>query len=196
MTVYSVKTGNESIGLLAGNTSAISDFESIATISVGSGGSSTVTFTSIPQGYTHLQLRASIGNNPSSYDITGAFIFNGDTGNNYSQHVLYGTGSTAGVYTVSSNTNVNLIGIWSSGSGIEFAPAVIDILDYSSTDKFKTFRTLTGAEHNGSGSSVFGSAIWLSTSPITSFMIQGQYYGGYTSFGQHSHFALYGIKAV
>ena len=43
-------------------------YESIATVTVGSGGTSEINFTSIPATYTHLQLRIITGSNPGGYN--------------------------------------------------------------------------------------------------------------------------------
>ena len=39
------------------STPVLNSYESIATVTVGAGGTSTITFSSIPTGYTHLQIR-------------------------------------------------------------------------------------------------------------------------------------------
>jgi hypothetical protein len=67
---------------------------------------------------------------------------------------------------------------------------VYDILDYNSTSKFKTARTLLGYDNNGSGAIFFTSGNWRSTSAITTVTI----YPNTGTFAQYSHFALYGIK--
>ena len=65
-------------------------YDSIATTTVGAGGASSVTFSSIPQTYTHLQLRYFGGNNANPGG-SGFVSFNGDTTDaNYYDHVLYG----------------------------------------------------------------------------------------------------------
>jgi len=73
-------------------------YESIATTTVGSGGASTITFSSIPSTYTHLQIR-SINRNTrglSGMVATLAMSFNSDvTAGNYYRHRLEGDGSTA-----------------------------------------------------------------------------------------------------
>jgi hypothetical protein len=45
------------LGIIASSklTAAAGDFESIATVTVGSGGSAVISFTSIPSTYAHLQ---------------------------------------------------------------------------------------------------------------------------------------------
>ena len=73
------------------------DFESIATTTVGSGGTGTITFSDIPQTYKHLQIRAFGQSNRASVSFDGAKMkINGDATSNYSNHGLTGTGSAAG----------------------------------------------------------------------------------------------------
>jgi len=157
-------------------------------VQVGSGGSASISFTSIPATYKHLQIRllayASSGGN-----IQGRF--NSDTGNNYARHYLYGDGSSANAgYDVS--INYNNFGYVNSSSSA-FSGSVTDILDYTSTSKNKTVRTLTGYDANGSGLIVFYSGLWFATpAAITSITITPQ--SG--TFSQYSQFALYGIKGA
>jgi len=66
-------------------------FESIATLS-GSG-VSTVTFSSIPSTYKHLQVRM-FGQAAGGSGGVVRMRFNGDTGTNYTAHYLTGYGST------------------------------------------------------------------------------------------------------
>ena len=69
-------------------------YDSLATVTVPSGGVASVTFAGIPSGYKHLQIRAlyKVNNtNSGSSRIT----YNGDSGNNYSSHYLIGDGSSA-----------------------------------------------------------------------------------------------------
>jgi hypothetical protein len=76
-----------------------------------------------------------------------------------------------------------------------FAPNVIDILDYANTNKYKTIRALTGMDTNSSvGVIIPRSCLWTNTSAITSIELKSV--GGSYDFVEHSHFALYGIKAA
>jgi hypothetical protein len=72
-----------------------------------------------------------------------------------------------------------------------FTVAVIDILDYSNTNKYTTIRTLQGYDSNGSGNIRFNSGLWMNTAGVTDIKI---FPDGAASFVQYSHFALYGIK--
>ena len=77
-----------SLGIFASaNTTVGTSYESIATVSVGSGGAANVEFTSIPGTYTHLQIRA-IGQTAGS----GQFVkmqMNSDTTTNYNSHIIW-----------------------------------------------------------------------------------------------------------
>ena len=180
------------LGILASSTpAAAGDFESIATVSVGSGGASTIDFTSISGTYTHLQVRY-IARNTDASGNNIFYQFNSDTANNYVRHVLYGDGSSA---VADANTSTSSIGFTaianSSRLASTFAAGVIDILDYANTNKNKTTRSITGREDNTNGILLFASGLWRSTNAITSiqFTTSG-------NFAQYSHFALYGIKSA
>jgi len=163
-------------------------------VQVGSGGSSSISFTSIPSTYKHLQIRGISRGTSGSFDQIYAQI-NSDTGANYANHALYGDGSSAGVLAGANNTSFS-IGA-NSGStqstGI-FGAIVIDILDYANTNKFKTIRALSGADGNGSGYAWFASGLWRSTSAITSIKLERLVSGSNNPFVQYTQFALYGIK--
>ena len=82
---------------------ANNNFISLQTVNVGSGGVGSITFTSIPTTYTHLQIRGIVQTNRATYGIDEGYLtFNGDSGSNYAYHYMYGDGSspTAGAYAV------------------------------------------------------------------------------------------------
>jgi hypothetical protein len=174
---------------------AAGDFESIATVSVGAGGSSSITFSSISADYAHLQIRGIARSNRSSDLDTLQIRFNGDTGTNYSRHYLYADGSSvsAGADTSTTFANVGLLTGANAGSSM-FGANIIDILDYANTNKFKTIRCLSGEDRNGSGDLQFASGLWRNTNAITSITIISQ--AGVSTMQQYSHFALYGIKSA
>jgi hypothetical protein len=173
---------------------ASSSFESIATATVGSGGTTTVTFSSIPSTYTHLQLRFIARANYAGNMFSGAMRYNSDSGANYSWHAIYGSGNTSVVaYGVTGYTYDYSINVMGTNTSNTFGSNVVDILDYKNTNKFKTIRTLTGGDGNGSGSVGLMSTLWQSTAAINSISIST---AGYGDFLQYSHFALYGIKGA
>lgn len=173
-------------------------YESIATSTVGAGGAASVTFSSIPQTYKHLEIRYIDRNANTAVDFNNTYAqFNGDTGNNYTQHTLYGFGSTYGAGGTSSAGSAARVGV-DANDGLlasAFAAGVCTILDYTNTNKYKTTRSLSGINTNTTSIASQGiylaSSLWLSTSAITSIKI-------YSSTGndwkQYSTFALYGIK--
>jgi len=168
------------------------DFESIATVTVGAGGSSEINFTSIPATYQHLQIRVLSRDNRAATANSVFYRLNSDTGSNYAYHVLAGDGATASANATSSSAfTYGMIETAASTASNIFTVAVIDILDYANTNKYKTIRTLQGYDANGSGNIRLNSGLWMNTGAVNAFRL---YPDGAASFVQHSHFALYGIK--
>jgi hypothetical protein len=172
------------------------DFESIATVTVGSGGAQTISFTSIPSTYQHLQIRGLLRTertNSSSGDVA-QLTFNSDTGNNYALHALSGDGSAASANADSSRANILLYRTSTDNNSASiFGAFVVDILDYASTTKTKTLRNFGGYDANGSGLIYVSSGLWNSTSAITSITIGP---GGQSNdLDEYSTLALFGVKA-
>ena len=181
--------GNIAAGLYGvGVTPSTSSYESIATVSVGSGGQSSITFSSIPSTYKHLQLRI-LGSDDGSGSEYGNMTFNSDTGTNYASHQLFGDGSSAQANSFTSNNQIYLHRISGSITNT-FGAIVVDILDYTSTSKYKTVRELGGYDANGSGRISFSSGVWLNTNAITSITATT----GGSKWLEYTNFALYGIK--
>lgn len=171
-------------------------YDSLATVTVPSGGVASVTFAGIPSGYKHLEIRSIAKNTESaSYGEPSIASFNGDTTyTNYRHHYLYGNGSSASAGTVQTAGWIgNVIGSSCGATPTSvFAVGVATILDYASTNKYKVVRNLSGHDMNGTSSELsFTSGLWLNTSAITSINITC--IGGF-NFQQYSQFALYGIK--
>ncbi len=171
---------------------ATTSYESIATTTVGAGGSSTITFSSIPSTYKHLQLRM-IGRSSRTQNEGYAVVrFNSDTGSNYSYHSLEGNGSSVssgGSGSVSYPTLIYFPGAL-RGASI-FGAGVLDVLDYTNTNKAKIIRVLDGYDSNGAGWMTSQSGGWYNTNAITSITIT-EFNGN--NFVEYSQFALYGIK--
>lgn len=164
-------------------------------VQVGSAGSATVSFTSIPSTYKHLQVRALIRGTASASAISANMQFNSDTGSNYSYHELYGNGTSAQASAGATQTRFFLHGNAPAATALasSFGVAVMDILDYASTSKYKTTRCLDGMDVNGSGGYILlDSGSWQNTNAISSIQIAPS--SG--NFAQYSQFALYGIKGA
>ncbi len=168
-----------------------SSYESIATVTVGSGGAANIEFTSIPSTYQHLQIRG-IGRSTRSATIDDLAIrVNSDTGSNYAYHILRGDGASAIAAAGATQTTgyAGRIAAATATSSV-FGVAVIDILDYSNANKYKTIRSLGGSDNNGNGNVEYESNLWMNTNAITSILLYAPSY----NFAQYSSFALYGIK--
>ena len=171
----------------------VGDFDSIATVTVGSSAQSTITFSSIPQTYKHLHLRITAkSDNAYNYQEV-ALKVNGSSGI-YTRHLLYGDGSTANYDGRQQGDDAYFMSFIAGGN----APSqlhginIVDFLDYSSTSKTKSISTLFGLDRNGSGFVGIQSSQINSTSAVSSISITSQ--GPGNNFVQHSSFALYGIK--
>jgi hypothetical protein len=176
-------------GLGAGVTGP-GDFESIATVTVGSGGQANIEFTGIPSTYKHLHFRGALKRTSGSFDVD-TIQLNGDTSTNYSWHDLYGDGTSIGVTAGASASFV--YGIVTPGStqgSTNFGIFTLDILDYANTNKFKTFRSFSGTDSNGSGYAWMMSGNWRNTNAITSI----KFTPASGSYAQYVNIGLYGIK--
>lgn len=176
---------NSIVGVIGTGGVAATDFESISTVTVGGGGASSITFSSIPATYQHLQIR---GIAKTSNLGWVQVKFNSDSGANYSQHELRGDGSSA---TAAGSASTSLMQVFLQNAS-QVASGVIDILDYANTSKYKTIRTLGGFDDNGAstGYITLTSGNWRNTNAITDITINHST----SSFTQYSQFALYGIK--
>ena len=169
-------------------------YDSIATTTVSTATAS-ITFSSIPATYTHLQLRgigrsaqSGAGNNNGIYAR-----FNSDSGANYAFHFLSGNGTAAGAAGVATQNElfINAANPRGGDTASVYSAQVIDILDYANTNKYKTVRALTGDDLNGSGIVRLFSGLWMSATAISSITLTME-----GNFETYSQFALYGIKGA
>ena len=157
-------------------------YELIASNTVGSGGASSVTFSSIPNTYTDLKvvfsLRSDTGGGTESYVQLNS--------TNFTDIMLRGNGSTA----TSNTLGILLINASGSTSNV-FTNGEIYIPNYtSSTAKSASVDVVT--ENNATGANAQAVALlWSSvTSAVTSLTITDNY----GSWVQYSTAYLYGIK--
>jgi hypothetical protein len=178
----------------------ISDHLLIATATVTSGSTSSITFSSIPQTYDHLQL---YWNARTTGATTTDFVhvrFNGDNTANYNFNFLEaGTGISGlspAISTKSANTNAwltriaggnNSANIFGIGYGI--------IADYSKTNRKKSLHTYGGYDDwllgTPTGNTRLENSTWFSTAAITSITLTVD---SGASFATNTDFTLYGIK--
>ena len=206
MGIRSLRTASISTGVKRSKVwdqSAVIDngaFESIQTVTVGSTAQSSISFTSIPSTYKHLQIRATGRDNRASTWIDGCYIsFNGDTtGGNYYYHQMVGNGTSAASYNGGGSTGYGLPNGLIAATNVTSAVGanIIDILDYTNTNKNTTVRVLTGVEDGTNGTTRIQSGIWLNTAAVTSITLvnDGGSVPANALFQQYTQFALYGIR--
>ena len=185
------------VAAIHGTFAEIGDYQPISTTTVGAGGASSISFTSIPATYQHLQIRL-MGRSTSS-TADGNYIsvrFNSDSGSNYTYHALSGDGSSAASAGLASQTAIYMQRLSSDAMNASaYAVIVADILDYTSANKNKTFRSLGGFDTNGgtasTGKIYLTSGAWLNSSTGISSISLTPDTG---NFKQYTSAALYGIK--
>jgi hypothetical protein len=175
----------------------VGNYDALATVTVPSGGLTSITFAGIPQtGYSHLQVRCIARGTSGSATDNWYLQLNEDTATNYSQHYIYGNGTTVVGSGLGANISTPYMGLLPSTANTAnaFGASVVDILDYTNTNKFKTMRSLSGYDNNGTDGYMFlYSSNWRSTNAINS--IKFTPVSGSGSFAQYTQFALYGVKA-
>jgi hypothetical protein len=160
-------------------------FESISTV-LGNGSATTITLSSIPSTYKHLQLRVIQYDNGGNNSVVRV---NGDSGTNYARHRLIGNGVEANAERAASQTS------WRIGFYPALNPgcvSIIDIFDYKSTTKNKTMQAFSGWSYQPAdtkGEVMLDSGLWMNTAAITSISFIST-----NAFNSDSVFSLYGIK--
>jgi hypothetical protein len=174
-------------------------YTELATQTLGTA-ASTVTFSSIPSGYTDLVLQCSLRADTSTFNNMNFPLLrlNGDsTSGLYSVTNLYarntGGGDTAASQRASNQNEINFGGVATSAmaSGI-FSTYQIQLQNYANTSVFKTFLARIGTGGNLTAmDGVWASVgLWRNTNAITSLSLTATSSG---SFQIGSTFSLYGI---
>lgn len=164
-------------------------YEPIASTTLGAGGSTLVTFSSIPGTFTDLLLVSMADTNYSFANSISTYLrINGDTGSNYSTTWLLGNGSAASSGRASNDTNGIYIGEFSATANLG-QPSIVHIMSYANTNVNKTVLSSSCVASSWVTRQV---GLWRSTAAITSVSVRA---GGYT-FQQGGTFSLYGIKAA
>jgi hypothetical protein len=160
----------------------MSTYTPIASQTLSSAAAS-VTFSSIPQGYTDLIIVVNAG--ASVATANGSIRFNEDTGNNYSQTTLRGNGSAAASASLANISQINLdyYGFTTSLTNLE----IIQVQNYSNSTTNKTV-LIRGDSADYGVRAVVG--LWRNTSAITRIDIKSDAYNFITG----STFSIYGIQ--
>lgn len=150
-----------------------------------------ITFSSISGSYTDLRLIFT-GRSDGINDSGLYMQLNGNTGNVYSETVMYGTGSSAAsADPINISTWVNISDMPPSTSST-VGTVILDFLNYSNTT---TYKTVLFRDNRGSRDLVLaGVVLFRSTSAITSIMLSA-----YTPYSRNiavGTATLYGITAA
>ena len=188
MTVSSVATGYDGISLLAGNTS----YDPAATFLIQrispAGGTASVTFSSIPQTYKSLQIRYLAKDSYSASADYVNFPISVNTNNTWRTHYITGDGSSA---AASSLALARVFYVPNSASALAniYGTGIIDLIDYASSTKNKTFRTLSGYDRNAAGGGIALQSMGrFDTSAITDITLTAD-----STWAAGTTFALYGM---
>lgn len=147
-----------------------------------SSSAASVTFSSISQAYRDLVLVMDI---KTTVEANVGIRFNSDTSGNtkYNRVRMRGNGSTA---TSDSSSGDEIFYIGATPNSTVAAQAILNIQDYSATDKHKTILMRSGRADQD----LWGAAIrWADTSAMTAIVISAG------NLASGSTFALYGIAA-
>ena len=165
-------------------------FSAIATVTVGSGGAGSVTFSSIPQTYTDLCILTSARDDRSLYVDDYRILFNGNS-TPFTYRAATGDGSTVATYGGSSNSN--LIGVVTAANATAntFGNGLVYIPNYTGSTN-KPFMADAVSENNAASAQQWlVASLYTDTSAITSITIDQ---GDGSNWLQYSTFYLYGIK--
>jgi len=156
----------------------------LQTVTVGAGGSASISFTSIPQTYTDLKLVISPRN--TAANNYGTITFNGSS-SSFSRRILYGTGSST---ASTAPNNAESLTINDSGTTAStFANYEMYIPNYASSN-YKSFSIDSVTENNGTVAyQIMHAGVWSNTAAITSLTITAA--GG--NLAEYSTATLYGV---
>jgi hypothetical protein len=155
-------------------------YVALATITLSST-SSSITFTSIPSNYKDLVLVT------NSTTANGGLLYlrlNGDSGNNYNTVVMRGLSDGAQSFAYANEPGYVSVSGYTNNSN-----AVINIMDYSATDKHKSILSRSGYSNQ---TTVEATAIrWANTAAVNSVSLVFSSGG----FGAGATASLYGVAA-
>ena len=164
-------------------------FELIASSTVGSGGTLSIDFSSIPSTYTDLVVKLSARSNKTDVDQLFTVGFNGSTSNSTSRN-LQGDGSS--VASGSSATLIFAIGDGNNSTASVFGNCEIYIPNYANTSLNKSNSMDGVSETNATNVGLIMQAgLWSNTAAINRITLTPN--GGQTIL-EYSTAYLYGVK--
>ena len=160
-------------------------FIKIASVTVGSGGTTNLNFTSIPQTYTDLLLVYSLRGSSAAANQEFSMFLN-NNGSGYSFRSLTGTGTAA--VSNSGSSTANVMGTAATATSSTFSNGQVYFPNYTgSTNKSYSIDQVT--ENNATTAYTdLRAGLWSNTAAITEISMQG------STIQQYSTATLYGIK--
>ena len=167
-------------------------FIKIASVTVGSGGASSIDFTSIPSTYTDLVLKLSLRGSTTAGNQTAYIQYNNDTTlGNYSGRYVFGDGASA---SSSSTTSYNFLGSAADAGATASTFNSVDLYIPNYAGSTQKSSSVDMARENNATSTYIVQALyanlWTGTAAISSFKVF--IFSG--NFDQYSTATLYGIK--
>lgn len=162
-------------------------YTAISTTTVGAGGATDITFSSIPSSYTNLVVKLSVRDATASPGTWIKLTFNGNT-SSYSNKYMEGNGSSISSGTAAAEwagTSTSNTATANTFSNIE-----IYIPGYTSS-KNKSWYTSSYSDNNATTAYTgIGAGLWANSSAITSIKLAPN---NGSNFSQYSTATLYGI---
>jgi len=170
-------------------------YVAIATTTVGSGGASSIDFTSIPGTYTDLLVKLSARQDAAGTNGQFQMRFNGSSSTIYSRRKIYGDGASALSNNGSSENAFQYIDVPRiDATANTFGNVEIYVPNYAGSNN-KSISVDAVTEQNGTTAyAEFYAGLWASTAAITSITLIPM--GSGEKFAQYSTATLYGIKAT
>jgi hypothetical protein len=161
----------------------------ISTVTVGSGGASSIDFNNIPQTYTDLIVKLSVRSNRAGALDDDLNIKLNSATTNLTYRYLRGNGTGASGSNGSSGYTAAMVAATATSN--TFANVDVYIPNYTSSN-YKTISTDSVTENNGTTAYAHLFAnLWSNTAPVTSISFVS---GTSNNFVQYSTATLYGIR--
>jgi len=176
---------------LVGNAGFDPSSDFLITETLISTNTATVTFSSIPSTYKHLQIRVVARTDRSAYDVEDVNLkINGASGTSYTLHTLTGDGTSVTSFGNGDSDRIDLVPTSTAASPTSaFGANIVDILDYANTSKFKTVRILGGMNSTSYKFVRLSSGSYKSTSAVSTITVSG---GAGGNFIAGTRISLYG----
>lgn len=169
-------------------------YEAIAEVIVGSGGASTVSFTSIPSTYKDLEVKFSTRTSGSSgFSVNLKATFNGATSRYYEELLYNAAGSVASTFKSDADPYLNWTILGQNDGTSTWASGKFYIPDYRSGIGKAIYTQYVSEDNTTSPWTMINAALW---NPVTNAAITSMTFTPFsgTTIVEHSSFYLYGIK--